>query len=138
MLKWRFIGCKLLAILAWVTATAWFLWVSAATWGFIPVAMGYWSIVALPIAGFTSLWLKGLRQRVPSRGERWTIVAWLVLLLMLLPVLIAGDHPVWGHPWAQAAFMFVYWVYLVFPMAVTGWALRSIIRASSPMARGAA
>jgi hypothetical protein len=135
MLNWRFIGCRLLALLAWLAASAWFVVAYAATWGFVPIAMGYWSMVALPVAGLTSMWLNRVRQRESSRVERWTMIAWLFLLLMLVPLIVAGDHPLWDHPSVEALVMSAFGVYLVFPVVVTGWALREIIRASSGMPR---
>jgi hypothetical protein len=122
-------GCRVLAVLAWVAATAWFLLSWALTWGFIPIAMGLWSVVALPVAGFTLLWLKKLGRPVPLRKERWAKLVWLALLLLLLPLIWAGDHRIWDHQWVEWGVMAAFPVYLLFPALVTGWALVSIVRA---------
>jgi hypothetical protein len=57
---------------------------------------------------------------------------------MLIPLFVAGDDPMWDRQWVQWGLMAAFAVYFIFPVALTGWAFVSIVRARSARKVGAA
>jgi hypothetical protein len=137
MYPWRLRVFKLLVLLAWVGASVWFAMCYAVTWGFLPIAMVYWSAVAAPLAGLTVVWLRRLGQPVSSRGTRWTAAVWAALMVIQVPLFIAADHPLWDQSYAEWALLVLFWLCVAFPLAITGWAIARVARASSAGAEAA-
>ena len=129
------IGCRLLAVVAWAAALAWFALATVASWGFTPGSLLLWTVPAWPLLRLTlDRWGRVGRPLAPAARARleraWRALALASLayhLLIMLVGAVAGDAR-----WFEVGFG---WTLLVlgavcgaFPAAVSGWAVWRTLR----------
>jgi hypothetical protein len=125
--------CRVLAISTWISTLPFLYFGFLLSWGLPQAAMLLWSFPALPLVWLTVRWLRRSGAPWTSSERAWVVNSWVALAILLAPLLLLPDHPIWdGIEWI---FIIPAPAYGAFPIAVTAWAIGRAVKLQSVSSR---
>src|SRR5688572_3969938 len=70
------VGCRILAVMAWVITLAWFALATAAGWGYTPGGLVLWSGPALLLLHLTTEWWARVGHPLSPSIHSWLMRIW--------------------------------------------------------------